>query len=235
MFRTYEIPGVFEELDPQQPVLRYFNLVKFFDLIETRSLYFADPISLNDEMEGEVGLYNHRHRPEVYADTPALLEQLAEVDRLAKRYALISSWSMGNDEDFLMSSTYGTPPPCIVVHATWGDLRQSLRGDIPIYGGPVRYTDVHNNWIGEDTLFRRHMHKRTRFEGEKELRLVIASPAHSLANSNRQPVGHKIEVDLDTLLGSISVVGKFLRSSTSEALKTYLLSKGIEVPVREIH
>lgn len=134
MFRTYEIPGVFEELDPQQPVLRYFNLVKFFDLIETRSLYFADPISLNDEMEGEVGLHNHRHRPEVYADTPGLLEQLAEVDRLAKRYALISSWSIGNDEDFLMSSTYGTPPPCIVVHTTWGNLRQSLRGEIPIYG-----------------------------------------------------------------------------------------------------
>ncbi len=33
MFRTYEIPGVFDELDLEQPVLRYFNLVKFFDLI----------------------------------------------------------------------------------------------------------------------------------------------------------------------------------------------------------
>ncbi len=235
MFRTYEIPGVFDELDLEQPVLRYFNLVKFFDLIETRSRYFADPISLNDEMEGEVGVYNHTHRPEVYADTPGLLEQLAEVDRLAKRYALISSWSIGNNEDFLMSSTYGTPPPCIVVHTTWGDLRKSLLGGIPIYGGPVRYTDVHNTWIGEDTLFRWHMQKRTRFEGEKELRLIIASPGHSLANSDRQPVGHKIEVDLDPLLRSVSLVGMFLRSSTSEAIKAYLLSIGIEVPLREIH
>lgn len=234
MFRTYEIPGVFDELDLEQPVLRYFNLVKFFDLIETRSLYFADPISLNDEMEGEVGDYNHTHRPEVYADTPGLLEQLAEVDRLAKRYALISSWSIGNNEDFLMSSTYGTPPPCIVVHSTWGALQNSLLGDMPVYGGPVRYTDIDNKWTPENTLFHRHIQKRERFRGERELRLVIAAPAHTLHNSVRQPIGQKVEIDIGMLLSSVSVVGDFLRSTTAHAIRSYLDHKGISVPVHEI-
>ena len=234
MFRTYEVPGVFDELDPNQPVLRYLNLVKFFDLVETRSLYFADPITLNDEREGEVGLYNHQFRPRVYADTPGLLDQLPKIDQLAKRYALISSWSISEKEDFLMSSTYGAPPPCIVVHSTWGALQNSLLGDIPVYGGPVRYTDTDNKWTPENTLFHWHMQKRERFQGERELRLVIAAPGHTLQNSDRQPMGQKVEIDIGTLLKSVSVGGDFLRSTTANAIKSYLDVKGISVPVHEI-
>ncbi len=234
MFRTYEIPGVFDELDPNEPVLRYLNLVKFFDLIETRSLYFADPVALNDEREGEVGLYNHQLRPRVYADTPVLLEQLPLMDQFAKRYALISSWSISEKEDFLMSSTYGAPPPCIVVHSTWGALQKSLLGDTPVYGGPVRYTDIDINWTAENTVFHRHMQKRERFQGERELRLLIAAPDHTLQNPDRRAMGRKVEVDIDTLLNSVSVVGDFLRSTTANAIKSYLDIKGISVPVQEV-
>lgn len=234
LFRTYEIPGVFEELDPNEPVLRYLNLVKFFDLIETRSLYFADPIALNHEREGEVGLYNLQLRPRVYADAPGLLDQLPKIDQLAKRYALISSWSISEKEDFLMSSTYGAPPPCIVVHSTWGALQNSLLGDIPVYGGPVRYTDIDNSWTGESTMFQRHMQKRERFQGERELRLLIAAPGHTLQNPDRQPMGQKVEIDIGTLLKSVSVAGDFLRPPTATAIKSYLAFKGISAPVHEI-
>jgi hypothetical protein len=225
MFCDEENVRIFREPKDSQTVMRYLTLGKLFDLIETKSLYFAHPTSFNDPFEGEVGPANHNMRPELYKDTPQLLDQFPSLDRVAKAFTYVSCWTASDQESHLMSASYAAPDPSVIVVSTWGALKRSIESERKVYGGLVDYVDYETYFIPEGNMFYRHIHKRIRYADEREVRLLAPVELNQIPNNSTPVKGVRIPVDLTTLIQQIWVVGD--RNGTSmAALKGYLELKG---------
>lgn len=233
MFQIEENARIFDEPNGLQTVMRYLTIGKFFDLIESSSLYFSNPATFNDPYEATLGSFNLNNRNRIYSHVPPeALEQFAYLDSIAKNFTLVSCWSASESESNLMCATYAPMGPCIVLASTWSRLTGSITDSKKIYGGYVKYVDYDSQFIPEGNLFSRHTYKRIRYQDEREVRLLIPFDKFT-EQPGMIPSPIRIKVDLKALIERLVIVGD-PSGSTAQALSTYLKSKDLEVGISNV-
>ena len=229
MFKNEENLKLFTEPVDSQIVLRYMTIGKYFDLVETNSLYFAHPTQFNDPFEGEVGDGNRSQRPEAYKDTPEILDVLPKMDEIAKGFTFVSCWTANENESNLMSATYAQPGPAVIVQSNWGQLKESIIDSVHVYGGYVNYVNFDTEYIPEDNIFKRHAYKRPRYRDEREVRLLVGRDlSEPMPNS-----GKRVQISIEKLVSQVWISGD-VNGSTQAALQRYTETRNLAFPISSI-
>ena len=198
-------------------VWRYMDIVKFVDLLSTRSLFFCRADLLGDPYEGTMS----------HGTTTPIIDDLADKNQSMKgsipsisaireayrHWAYVSCWHMNEDESAAMWSLYAQKSEAVAIRSTYRKLRDGLPDRV--YTGTVNYIDYRTQAIPVQDLDYALVYKRLAFQHEREIRAVITSPPHNdvddaaakraaIMKKNCE-VGEYVLVDLNTLVDRVYV------------------------------
>jgi hypothetical protein len=89
----------------------------------------------------------------------------------------VNSWHLNEYESAAMWAIYSRFNSGIAIQSTYNRLVKSFsRCKEPIYIGKVKYIDYSNEWIDNDNILQRFIHKRKSFAYENELRVITVVP-----------------------------------------------------------
>ncbi|MFN7934251.1 MAG: DUF2971 domain-containing protein [Bryobacteraceae bacterium] len=206
------IPAV----DDDAVLWRYMDVLKFFSLLQHRTLFFPCASVFDDRWEGSVSPINHLVRPTLYAELPEEhRKKLNEAHSLAiqqmRDVICVSCWHESEHESLAMWNQYAPRGLGVAVQTSYRNVRQALI-DAPqtIIGGRVRYFDPRKQGVPDHNTYLPYFHKRKSFEHEREVRLIIdlqAPPPQNLGSAT----GLNIPTDVDILVQRV-----FLAPATPE-------------------
>ena len=170
----YEEHPNFEPPKNDAVLWRYMDFTKFVSLLETQSLFSARADKLGDPFEGAYSKVNATLRPMLYeGKIPEFgLQQIAAVEKEARRFTTINCWHEANHESAAMWRLYSRERDGIAIKTDFKSLNQSFTCSDKIFIGKVNYVDYDTAFIPEGSLFFAYLHKRQSFEHEKEVRAI---------------------------------------------------------------
>lgn len=164
------------ELPPHQTLLRYMDLWKFEDLLESRSLYFCRADKL-EPLEGTIS----KEGVEQTSQSDAALNSSIEISHpshkdkeayreTAKGVTFVNCWHINNMESQKMWDAYTTTPDSVLLITSVGRLKDSL--DRQVTTSAVKYVteDTPRTEFGERSLF---LYKDVKYSFEQEYRLIV--------------------------------------------------------------
>ena len=258
-----ELPGVKSPKD-DDILWRYMSLEKFANILATKSLFFTRADKFEDPLEGYVpqavrDLYEagvSRVTPH-----PKLKNMVLKVIENWHKYVVCNCWHQNEVESMAMWEKYHMRNSGIAIKTTMQDLKKSLIGAYDVFTGKVQYIDDNNyehhhiqNFFRSDVLFPGkwtyfpHFRKRTEFEYENEVRLIIDSepfirdymnvPADN-ANleaflNNEFPVmceiGIPLDINVNTLIHEV-IISPYTQDWVTETVKSVVYKYGYDFPI----
>lgn len=188
-------------------IWRYLDIVKFLDLLNTSTLYFARADQFNDLHEGAITRVSREHRDSLMTnliDKKEVLPHYApeyweKKGVRAKKEFLINCWHLNNYESAAMWQLYGKSNSGIAIQTTCKRLIDVLnKSRAAMYLGMVKYIDYDNDTIDWGNVISPFIHKRMSFAHESEIRAIIWVKEE--AN-----IGFKIKVDIKELIENVYV------------------------------
>lgn len=194
----------YQEVHPDQPLLRYMDFFKFEDMLKTQTLYFCRADKFADPLEGTVS------EEEVHgtsASDMALAEQVAMAEgeyekakayeKVAKGCTFVNCWHINHEESQQMWDAYTSSPESVLVVTTVQKLRMSL--EMPVIGAGVTYLSGNSprTDFGNRSLF---FYKDEQYTFEKEYRLLIDLAILGGESIEKHDIGRKIPINLETMV-----------------------------------
>jgi hypothetical protein len=201
MYKTHR--GLYPP-DDNTIIWRYLDFTKFVDLLNCECLYFARADKFEDPFEG------------LYPVMEEIKRDFKTFDIIRKQN-YINCWAIGDHESAALWKIYSDSKNSIAIQTTFANLKSSIeKSDDDVYASVVRYKDYsktdlfgiidENIWAPEHggaTVFP-IIYKRMSFSFENELRLIhIKGPVTLELNENLTPIGQRVKVDLDKMIGKI--------------------------------
>jgi hypothetical protein len=240
--------GQIEPENHDAEIWRFVNMRKFRDFVDTQELYFcrAD-LFPQDETEG-LPPENYKPFPHLNPldlnDRRQIDDSIGNVAQFREAF-YINCWHLFREETCKMWEQYGQDGVAICSHYRLLKTELDAMKD-RAFIGLVKYGSAHmEGW----NLFRFITHKRIDYAAEQEVRAwlwiiePLASGSRHLDADNRvhtRPLtpppdnvlrGHRRKVNLQALVTGI-VVTPWASSTTFEAIKSLLESKGYSIPVQ---
>jgi hypothetical protein len=239
--------GQIEPQDQDAVILRFLNMKKFRNLMDTWELYFCRADLFHDENEG-LPPENYRPFPELnpldLRDRQQINDSIGFVAQSRESFYL-NCWHLFREETWKMWKEYGEDG--VAVSSRYRLLKSALDAmDDRTFLGLVRYGSEHmTGW----NLFRFITTKRIEYADEQEVRagLWIIDPCaggnRHFDSDNRahtRPLtsppatvleGHRRRVDLQALVTEI-VVTPWATSTTFEQINQLVKNSGYDIPVQ---
>lgn len=163
--------------DENTKIWRYMDFTKCVSLLSTQSLFFARADLLGDPFEGSYPAVNVEARQQLLSVLGSNLPRaLSRLCRVLPKTVAVNCWHMNETESAAMWKLYLKSEEGIAVRSTVGRPKQALDPQWPdaLWIGKVTYVDYQNafspNW---NNLLDPFVHKRSSFEHEHELRVVL--------------------------------------------------------------
>lgn len=226
------------EFDPPtgNPLLwRYMDFAKFISLIEHSSLYFIRVDKLSDKFEGAPSKPYLDEFYEFYTEVPEnLMQKVASSFKSGRRFVLVNCWCENTSELDSMWRKFTEGRYGVAVQTDLESLKSSFICEEDIHIGKVKYVDYDSEYIRQDAMFPRYLHKRDLYKDEQEIR-VIAVPFPFKLDSGRLieeicEVGQNFEVDIKLLIRKV-IVSPRAPDWFFELVRVLLLKYGIESAV----
>jgi hypothetical protein len=219
-----ENPKIINE--PNDYIWRYMDFTKFVDLIASSSIYFTRADRLGDDYECTVPRGNqkefiksslerlestseHNLQEEIVLGDTNDIEALIDITKQVRQTAFISCWHVNRYESAAMWKLYLSQNEGIAIRSTRERLEkatENYRGPMqPGYNGfieikDVTYIDYEEQAISSLSWLDYLAYKRISFQHEKELRAI-----YWYWPFDDSKLGHKISVDLNTLIDCVFV------------------------------
>lgn len=217
---------------PDSTVLwRYMDLGKLLSLLATSKLHLARLDSLTDTYEG---LWPETTTSAAAANWPSQnYDSFVRLTHAMRSAHFVNCWSASTRESSVMWSSYAGSQG-IALASTVGALKASVLPGTRFYVGQVEYLDFQSVPVQSLNLYRVVYLKRSEFESEKEVRVLVS--ALGPEQQNPHPVGARgaveLQVELPTLVKEI-VVAPSAPGYLLPAIRLLLARAGLgHVPVR---
>jgi hypothetical protein len=217
---------------PDSTVLwRYMDLGKLLSLLATSKLHLASLDRLTDKYEG---LWPETTTNAAAANWPSQnYENFVRLTHAMRSAHFVNCWSASTRESSVMWSSYAGSQGIALV-STVVALKASVLPGTRFYIGQVEYLDFQSAPIQSLNLYRVVYLKRSEFESEKEVRILVSALGPEQQNPN--PIGTRgavqLQVELPTLVKEI-VVASSAPSYLLPAVQGLLARAGLgHVPVR---
>lgn len=200
-----------DALKEDQKVWRYMDLAKFISMLETRALWLARADTFRDRHEGrfpnEMRDLIEKAYQKLGANSNSPIKDADDFQDYLLKNTFISCWHENVDENMVMWEIYGRGCNVVAVQATVGGIRKSvvtsgMRGH-SLTMKRVDYKKA-DEVLGALRYGECFFIKRPHFSFEKEVRINFDSYSHENPNKST-PNGHKLQVEIDTLIGSVLV------------------------------
>ena len=206
-------------------VWRYFDLRRFFELLDTSTLYFASANEFEDPFEGAVYVERANHVRD------ATLHRIGMVDRSfseLKRLTKINCWHAAHYESAAMWELYAARNKGIALRTTPKRMRAAFTpfrlspeyGTEDLWAGPVNYVDLTETPCDDPPMLGRFFRKHRAFESEREFRLAISLRMAEESGVRVPDRGISVHVDLHLLVDQI-----FLGASISPVQQEKLFQR----------
>ena len=187
---------------------RYLRPERFFDTLETGTMYFASANQFEDEFEGAVAVQMGDEPTDPrYREMEGTERAFFELKRLTK----ISCWHVAEYESDAMWKLYAGDNKGIAVRTTPERLRVAIKpfrlrpddGVEDMWAGPVTYEDLTKVRMKSLPMLARFFYKHRAFEWEREFRLAVSLRMAEEFGVQVPEDGISVEVDLDSLVYQI--------------------------------
>jgi hypothetical protein len=196
------------DLTGEETVWRYLDLGKLIDLLESKTLYFANPIVFEDPYE--LSLPDYRKNLAYRREVDKLLGHIKKYSQVTKQhhlvdivcsctfayYTRVNCWHINRYESAAMWYGYG-----LAIKSTVKRIRNSLVQSDSLEIRPVEYLDFDSQWTGKVDQKRCLSTKRISFKHEEELRLIHTISDRQFTTAINSPSVELGEI-VDTILDS---------------------------------
>lgn len=232
--------------DANTPIIRYFRLNRFIDLLDSESLYFTRLSQFNDPYDGILPDGTKSLEKDHFTNLPRNPEDdltdfemlMRSINRTNRYCTYASCWYGNKHESAAMWELYGNQG--IAIQSTFAGLRGSLSNTKDdVYIGEMTYFDfsaVQPPTYG-NTLSAAYS-KRIEYEYERELRAVIVRTPEEWTHGDlseeliaRQPLGLRVPIDVGTLIQGI-ILAANTQVSALKVINDKLTSLGIVAPLK---
>ncbi|MDA8447472.1 DUF2971 domain-containing protein [Paracidovorax valerianellae] len=224
-----------QELNPCEPLWRYFKTERFLELLQSNELYFASARQFDDPFEGAVAVL-----PPSFPVDPRYAERefgdkaFEELRRLTK----VSCWHRASYESDAMWQLYAGSRKGVAVRTTLDRIRAAARpfrlkpeyGHEDLWAGNVRYVDLLKERLRVN-MMDRFWYKHMAFAWEQEFRLAVSVRMAEEFGVQVPEFGIKVEFDVPRLIERI-YLGPLLPETDAMAVRVAARTHGLEDRVR---
>ena len=197
-----------ENLDPDEPLWRYFRPDRFFDLIGSEKLYFAAARQFKDPFEGAIAVLSPGTTPD-----PRFLPRHEHGEKAfeeLRRLTKICCWHRTAYESDAMWQLYASAWKGVAILSSPRRLAEAVTAfklredyaDETIWAGNVRYVDLLQERL-RVSMLERFMYKHQAFSWEQEFRLMISLRVAEESGVEVPAEGIRVAVDLRMLVDQI--------------------------------
>lgn len=198
-------------------VWRYFDLCRFFEVLDTSALYFASANEFDDPFEGAVYVERANDAHDLVLGRMGTIDQaFSELKRLTK----ISCWHIARYESAAMWKLYAAQDKGVALRTTPQRMRAAFTpfrlspeyATEDLWAGPVNYIDLTEVPYDTHTDLDRFFRKHRAFESEREFRLAISLRMAEEFGVRVPDRGILVHVDLDLLVDQVVLGASFSRA-----------------------
>ena len=196
-----------QEIDPIEPLWRYFKTERFFELLESNHLYFAAATQFDDPFEGAVAVL-----PPGFPVDPryAKLESSERAFEQLRRLTKVSCWHRASYESDAMWQLYAGSRKGVAVRTTADRIRVAAKpfrlkpeyGHEDLWAGNVNYVDLVKARL-RVSMMDRFWYKHMAFSWEREFRLAVSVRMAEEFGVQVPEHGVKVEFDIAQLIDRI--------------------------------
>jgi len=174
MLKIKHLKSAGVKIPPDEKVIwRYFDLIKFFDLINRNQLYLCRMDLFEDELEGKIPI---KDLNEKYPD-----HKLARINKgtdFSRKDQFASCWTMHPDESYMHWKVFSEKEYGIAIKSTVEKFQLSIKkkDKYDVGYGEVEYINPSNSYLFKRSLYQLYFQKRKPFEFEKEVRILSQLP-----------------------------------------------------------
>lgn len=199
-------------VEPDKVIMRYIDLDKLYNMLETSSLFFCRADKFSDPFEGSLP-----EKEYVYRNKQGHTTGFEKLHRDMKKFTLINCWHINENESDAMWRLYLKSNEGVAVRTTIGKLCSVLNNCTSTFRvSKVRYIDYEKDiWfdkknypVSSYNAIIPLMHKRIEFDHEKEFRILFDIDHEyripDYWNKEKSSIGKNIEIkDLATIIDKL--------------------------------
>ncbi len=238
---AYTEHPVFQSPERDASLWRYLDFARFVALLERRALFFSSIRNFPDPYEGALSL-------KLLAELQAEGGEQVRQARLWNLASYVSCWNEEAHESVALWSMYTSQSQGVAIRSSVATMVKGLellpQGPSPdeLYVGRVQYVDHQTADIPPDNKFWPLLHKRTAYEFEHEVRVVVwprrlINAASSInprewweALPDIAPPGYEIGIDPGVFIEAV-VVAPQAQDWFVDLVKAVSLRHGVTAPV----
>lgn len=169
MYRVYtEVGGQTQEII-DTPIWRYFDYIKFLNLLEDSAITFAKPSSFKDDPHE--GAYPWLTQKLMLQSNEQYL--IGRNEQYLER-SFVSCWHQSDLESTAMWGSYSHARQGLAVRTAPRKLLEALDEDEMTYiVGAVKYVDIENMHLNSSDISEPLFYKRRQYSHEKEFRVTV--------------------------------------------------------------
>lgn len=194
------------QISAQQPLLRYMDVFKFKDLLETSTLYFRRADKLPDMLEGTVsdeGIHGTSASDIAFGKQVVRGEgyqRIAAQQEVAKSCTFLNCWHINDKATEKMWKAYTSSPESVVVFTTHAQLARALKHPVLMSG--VRYitADTPRTLFDERSAFFYKDADQFAFEKEWRLLIDVGMLGRGVYRDDPEDFFRRVPVELSTLI-----------------------------------
>ena len=204
--------------DDETPIWRYMNFVKFVSVLEDDSLYFSRLDLLGDPFEGSYARNTTLRKVNIDMESGITTTENLTLDELdgsefwAKshlvsiRSSFVNCWYSRMSDSAAMWALYASQTDGVAIRSTVGRLKTSLSSyEKPLYIGEVNYIDYDTHVGSLDDGLGQMLFKRTSFDHEHEVRVLIHDLDHGPVGKTGIVPGLSVPVNISELISEVVV------------------------------
>lgn len=198
-------------ISPLKVLMRYVDLEKFHNMLETSSLFFCRADKFSDPFEGSLPKREYDFR-----NKRGFVKGFEQLHLNMKKFTLINCWHINENESDAMWKLYLKSNEGIAIQTTVDKLCSALNNSKSTFlVNKVRYLDYDKDiWFDEKdypessyNAIKPLIHKRIEFAHENEFRILFEID-HEYQTSDywekeKSSIGKNIEIDFSNLIDKI--------------------------------
>ena len=165
---------------------RYMSFEQFVNMLNDKSLFYTRAHKFEDPFEGFIPQWMkdaYKLSIEKYAPKDHV-EGIIKINEIRHKYVMCNCWHQNKDESMAMWEKYRMRNSGIAIKTTMGNLKNSVSDAIDFFIGKIEYLSrktyeeryvrkYSESTADEKWLYLPYFHKRTSFEYEHEVRLIL--------------------------------------------------------------
>jgi len=224
-----------QEIDPIEPLWRYFKTERFLELLESSHLYFAAARQFEDPFEGAVAVLP----PGSPVDPRyAKLESSERAFEQLRRLTKVSCWHRASYESDAMWQLYAGSRKGVAVRTTADRIRVAAKpfrlkpeyGHEELWAGNVNYVDLVKERL-RVSMMDRFWYKHMAFSWEREFRLAVSVRMAEEFGVQVPEHGVKVEFDIAQLIDRI-YLGPSLSEVDASAIRSAAKNHDLQDRIR---